>query len=290
MSEITGYDRTEVEGRPFLDFVHPDDRATLIERYIKTSKGSGFRGPTITGYSTNRARSVFVTVKGTAIELKGKTGHALFYFRHHRAEAREELLKTSLAEKEILLKEIHHRVKNKHAGHIEPDELQVDALNDPAVPRRFGRARTASRPWRSSTSTFTGRRTFRRSISRSMRSPGPHNHEHLSAGRVKTEVSVRNVHLDIDRAIPCGLIINELVTNCVKHAFPGGRGGRIDVLMNGTEEGRYELVVADDGVGGCEDGCSTSSLGMRLIKSLVTQLKGRIWIESTAGTRIRILF
>ena len=99
------------------------------------------------------------------------------------------------------------------------------------------------------------------------------------AGRVKAEVNVQNVRLDIDRAIPCGLIINELVTNCVKHAFPGGREGKIDVLMKGTEEGRLELVVADDGVGGLEDRCSGSSLGMRLIKSLVTQLKGRIWID-----------
>ena len=203
----------------------------------------------------------------------------------------EELLKKGLAEKEILLKEIHHRVKNNMQVISSLLSLQVDTLDDPAVrdALRASQNRVKSMAlihehlYQSKNLSKIDFGEYTVSLVRTIMNMYP-------AGRVKTEVNVQNVRLDIDRAIPCGLIINELVTNCVKHAFPGGRGGRIEVLMHGTEEGRYELVVADDGVGGFEDERSTSSLGMRLIKSLVTQLKGRIWIDSTAGTRIRILF
>lgn len=291
MSEIIGYDRTEVEGRSFLDFVHPDDRAPLVERYMKNLDGERFPRSYDYRIFHKSGEERFVMVKGTAIELKGKP--AMLYFISDITERKraEELLKTGLAEKEILLKEIHHRVKNNMQVISSLLSLQVDTLDDPAVrdALRASQNRVKSMAlihehlYQSKNLSKIDFGEYTVSLVRTIMNMYP-------AGRVKTEVSVHDIHLDIDRAIPCGLIINELVTNCVKHAFPEGRGGRIEVLMHGTEEGRYELVVADDGVGGFEDERSTSSLGMRLIKSLVTQLKGRIWIDSTAGTRIRILF
>jgi len=291
MSEIIGYDRTEVEGRSFLDFVHPDDRAPLVERYMKNLDGERFPRSYDYRIFHKSGEERFVMVKGTAIELKGKP--AMLYFISDITERKraEELLKTGLAEKEILLKEIHHRVKNNMQVISSLLSLQVDTLDDPAVrdALRASQNRVKSMAlihehlYQSKNLSKIDFSEYTVSLVRTIMNMYP-------AGRVKTEVSVHDIHLDIDRAIPCGLIINELVTNCVKHAFPEGRGGRIEVLMHGTEEGRYELVVADDGVGGFEDERSTSSLGMRLIKSLVTQLKGRIWIDSTAGTRIRILF
>jgi len=101
---------------------------------------------------------------------------------------------------------------------------------------------------------------------------------------------VRDVHLDINRAIPCGLIVNELVSNSLKHAFPGGREGEIFIKFYLNKQGKIILVVRDNGVGFPEDidFRRTKSFGMQVVNDLVEQLGATIELDRKYGTTFKI--
>ena len=112
------------------------------------------------------------------------------------------------------------------------------------------------------------------------------------SGRVKARVEGRKISLDLNRAVPLGLIVNELVTNALKHAFPGGREGEILIRLTRPEEGKIELAVKDDGIGfpdpdrrNAED-----SLGLQIVSDLVRQIDGTIDIRNDGGAEILIRF
>ena len=98
--------------------------------------------------------------------------------------------------------------------------------------------------------------------------------------------------LEIDAAIPFGLIINELVSNALKHAFPGRRKGRITVDLSGDEVGMSKMIVSDNGIGFPKgvDLCTMNSLGLKLVTTLIQQLSGTIELDRTAGTRFTFTF
>ena len=103
---------------------------------------------------------------------------------------------------------------------------------------------------------------------------------------------MENVHLGVDTAIPCGLIVNELVANAFKHGFPNGGPGTLTLLLRHTAPGRLEMIVEDDGRGipPGVDLARTESLGMQLVYTLVQQLRGSIAVDSHpgCGTRFRL--
>jgi len=108
---------------------------------------------------------------------------------------------------------------------------------------------------------------------------------------IATDISATDIQLGIDTAIPLGLLINELVTNSLKYAFPNGAGGNISIVINRVEP-HYTMCVSDDGVGFPEDNDfeQASSLGLRLVKNLVTQLEGTLVRGNGKGTRYDITF
>ena len=101
-----------------------------------------------------------------------------------------------------------------------------------------------------------------------------------------------NITLGIDTAIPCGLIIHELVSNALKHAFPDGRKGDIRLSMVVNDAGQYTLVVSDNGIGFPTDldFRNTASLGLQLVTTLTEQLDGTIALESKGGTTFTVAF
>ena len=115
----------------------------------------------------------------------------------------------------------------------------------------------------------------------------------IDADRIATKLKIEDVSLGLDHAIPCGLIINELVSNSLKYAFPHGREGKISValfLINGDEVG---LTVRDDGMGIPEelDFKNTKTLGLDLVRTLVEhQLEGQLGLERKGGTIFNIRF
>jgi two-component sensor histidine kinase len=103
------------------------------------------------------------------------------------------------------------------------------------------------------------------------------------------DVETDKVCFAIDRAVPCGLIVNELVSNALKHAFPDGRQGRVRIVLR-ANGGQMMLLVEDDGIGLPKglDYQSTPSLGLQLVNSLISQLDGTVELSDKEGTSFRI--
>jgi two-component sensor histidine kinase len=112
------------------------------------------------------------------------------------------------------------------------------------------------------------------------------------AQSVSLEIQAENINLNIDAAIPCGLIINELVSNALKHAFPHGEGGLIHITLRTEYSGQHTIIVRDDGVGipNDLDVLHTDTLGLQLVTSLVGQLDGTIGLRRGHGTTFEIRF
>ncbi|MCI0497773.1 MAG: ATP-binding protein, partial [Thermoplasmata archaeon] len=109
--------------------------------------------------------------------------------------------------------------------------------------------------------------------------------------KIRLDIQGEEMPVGVDRGVPCGLIVNELVSNCLKHAFPGGRGGTISVSVSWTGA-RARIVVADDGIGFPRgiDFRSTESLGLELVTTLTAQIDGTIELDASRGTRFSIEF
>jgi two-component sensor histidine kinase len=106
------------------------------------------------------------------------------------------------------------------------------------------------------------------------------------------EVQVKDIILDVDTAITCGLLVTELVSNSLKHAFIDGREGLINVKLFTNNASMLTLIVKDDGIGlkDYNNGQSLDSLGLKLVGALVSQLAGRVEVDRTFGTTFMITF
>ena len=202
---------------------------------------------------------------------------------------------TLLGEKEVLLKEVHHRVKNNLQVISSLLNLQSAKISDleakDILRESQNRVRTMAliheKLYQSSDLAQVDFASYLRSLvnflSQSYRG---------KSDNVSIQVEAENILLDIDTAIPCGLIVNELVSNSLKYAFPDNRHGQIKLICQHAAEGRYVLTVSDDGVGLPPgfDISKTPSLGHKLVISLANQLDGKLEIDDEQGTTFRILF
>ncbi len=211
-----------------------------------------------------------------------------------RVVQRTAELATALSEKELLLKEIHHRVKNNLQMISSLLNLQ-GYRTGPEVAEVFDemRARVASialfheKVYQGADLASVGVGDYVRDLA------GMLFDQYSAGGRVDLTVDAGDVRLGVNQAIPCGLILNELITNAFKYAFPGGRRGTIRVGIRRDEgEADVELTVADDGVGMPEglDIHHTSTLGMELVVTLAQQLNGTIELKQDGGTCVQVRF
>jgi two-component system, sensor histidine kinase PdtaS len=208
--------------------------------------------------------------------------------------AAEEQIKATLREKEVMLKEIHHRVKNNLQVISSLLNIQAQYLADGRDIELFRRSQDRVR------SMALVHEKLYQTDDLAVIDFSPYIeslvHNLLvsyrgDAGDVRPDIDVAGVFLDIDTAIPCGLIVNELVSNALKHAFPGGRAGRITVRMR-QGEGSYVLEISDDGAGlshspGVE---KSQSMGLQLVTLLTEQLDGTMSVDTSHGTKFTIVF
>lgn len=203
----------------------------------------------------------------------------------------EDQMRASLREKDLLLKEVHHRVKNNLQVISTLLALQSDTAEGPAhalllesQDRIRSMALVHEKLYQSPQLSSISFRDYAIDLS-------GHLFESYRVGdRVALELDVGTVPLGLDTAIHCGLILNELLSNSLKHAFPDGRRGTARVTMRAEPSGELIFAVMDDGVGFPVnvDVQSPKTLGLQLVRTLVTQLRGSITIASDNGTRVEI--
>lgn len=207
----------------------------------------------------------------------------------------EEEIKLSLKEKEVLLKEIHHRVKNNLQIITSLLNLQSAQIKDPEALLMFRESQARVRSMaliheKLYQSKDLARIDFAGYVRELMvylfRSYT------VSPDQIQTELDTSDIYLGIDTAIPCGLIISELVTNSMKYAFPGGKRGKIYVGLHPLEDGNLELKVVDNGVGLPDDfdWRESDSLGLQLVSTLTAQLHGKMHVSGRDGACFTLTF
>jgi len=207
----------------------------------------------------------------------------------------KEQIKGSLQEKEVLLKEIHHRVKNNlqvissllnlQLGYIE-DKHGIEIFKE-SQNRVKSMALIHEKLYESKDLSRIDFAEYIRSLTASLfRSYG------VSPGAITLKINGDDVLLGIDTAIPCALIINELISNSLKHAFPARKEGKIRITLRSDNDDKFTLIISDNGVGFSKDldFRNTETLGLQLVMTLVQQLKGTIELDRSSGTEFKITF
>lgn len=206
----------------------------------------------------------------------------------------DQRLKDSLHEKEVLLKELHHRVKNNLQVISSLLYLQAQQSENPALTELFRESQN-----RISSMTLVHEILYQShdyaridfTLYAQKLTTSLFSSYGVEQSRVALSVEGPEAALSINLAIPCGLIINELVSNALKHAFPDGRKGRLIVGLSQREDGVYVLDLADDGIGSPTGPLArTPTLGLRLVARLVRQLSGTLDRIAGPGTVYRITF
>ncbi len=229
--------------------------------------------------------------KNEVLELLVNDKQHLLDEKENLLEEKEELLH----EKDWMLKEIHHRVKNNLQVVSSLLNTQADYLRDPAAlaalresqNRVQAMALVHQKLYQSDSLALVNMQEYIQEIT-----------EHLlesfdCLGTVREQLDVAPVELDVALATPLGLIINEAITNALKHAFPPGRAGALTISLQPVGAHRYELRVADDGVGlpAGFDAARSQSLGLTMITGLSKQINGALAIASAGpGVQITLQF
>ncbi len=292
--DLLGYDRDALLGRPF-DEICPTLRADPRGPIVQTNDEGivAIEEKVFLRRDTSR-----VPVSFSGAELRSADGPLQGYVcvAQDLTERKriEERIQSSLTEKELLLREVHHRVKNNMQVISSLLALQSSYTNDPKIRAQFEESQNRIRSMALiheqlyQTSDFTEldlRAYLELLTAHLMRSSD-------CSERIHLDLHVEALASDIDQAVACGLIVNELVTNSLKHAFPAGVRGRIRVLLYEDAAGNRILSVSDNGRGLCEnrDVEKSHGLGLTLVEKLVKQFRGRLDISSDKGTEVRIVF
>lgn len=229
-----------------------------------------------------------ITVAGQSLNLVRVTDVTA------RREAEAQVL-SSLQEKELLLKEVHHRVKNNL--HIISNllDLQSEQIEDERLLNLFADSQNRIQAMaliheQLYQSQDFGKVEFGDYLQRLIHnlSFSYGNQTQAICPVIKTEP----VQINLDTAIPCGLLINELVTNAFKHAFPDGQAGTIYIQLDQDEAQQFNLKIWDDGVGlpASVNWQDSTSLGLKLVRILAKQLKATITLDFSQGTSVQLTF
>jgi PAS domain S-box-containing protein len=286
---LFGYSSYELLRMRFWDWAHEDFREKVRLSGLARQRGEAVPGRYESRFVTKGGEDRWLVVSAGLIEYHGRPAGVASFLDITESKRVEAQLRDSLAEKELLLKEVHHRVKNNLQIISTLLDLQVDKIHDGNLQQSIRESQDRIRAMaliheRLYQSSDLARIDFWEYIESLV--------GHLLSTyvddplRIVMKVDVGDIQLPIDRAIPCGLIINELVSNAMKHAFPDGRSGEIEISLHADDSGQIALTVADDGVGmpAGLDFRETKTLGLQLVNMLTRQLRGQIEMSGEHGT------
>ncbi|MDD1774056.1 MAG: PAS domain S-box protein [Methanobacterium sp.] len=289
----SGFTREELIGKQVESvYSNPDDRQILLETINQKGEISDYevklknKDNELLYVSTNA--HPWLDKNNNVIGIEGSLRDIT------ERKKMENELRNVLQEKEMLLKEIHHRVKNNLMIISSLLELQSQDIQDKDDLKLFkeSQARADSmaliheRLYQSTDLKHINFGEYIETLANSL-----FNTYVMDESLIKLDLNVENIMLDINTAIPLGLIVNELITNSMKHAFPDGHQGEIKINFTRKDDKLF-LEVFDNGVGLPEDLDirNTTSLGLQIVNSLTSQIDGDLILDTENGTSFRIIF
>ena len=294
--DYTGRTREQELGNGWADGVHPED----LDRCLKTY-GEAFerREPFQMEYRLRKADGTYGWILDRAVPRLLQNGAFIGYIGScidlSERKDLEDRLRKAVKEKESLLREVHHRVKNNLQVISSLLNLQAASIKDPQVVQLFRESQTRI------TSIALLHETLHRSndlscirMSNYLRTLAGHVFRSygIDPNAVVLDLLVEDLAFDIDTAMTCGMIVEELLSNSLKHAYAGRKEGRIQIELRAQDKGAYLLQVSDDGVGISKDGVrrNPGSLGLELVNLLAGKLDGAVELQRGPGTAWRIEF
>ena len=300
----------DIQNRPILDFVLPQYHIAVRERHDLLN--DGYDIPFMKMDAKRLDGSIVeVEYKPVSIDYRGKKAILVVYhdiesqeqlarekMRFQIAEETNKALKQSLAEKEVLLKEVHHRVKNNLQVISSILNLQSSYTDDPRTIELL----------KESQNRIKSMSFIHESLYQTKNFAGVNFKEYVhnlcnnllfsyypKGKRVFIEQEIADVHLNLDTSIPCGLIINELISNSLKYAFVNQEEGTIHIVVKGGTKKEKDLVtitVNDNGPGLPKglDFEDSPSLGLQLVTVLTKQLNGKITLDNSKGAKYTLTF
>lgn len=295
-SELTGYSLSDVAGKnPSILRSGQTAPGTYKEMWETITAGKVWNGEFL-----NRKRSGELYWEsasiGPILDDQGNITHFVAIKQDITEKKKhEKLLKESLEEKEIMLKEIHHRVKNNLQVISSLLNMQVEQYQSPEVIDAINSSRNRVKAmalvhenlYRSANISETEMSDYITMLSKNIYSAYG-----VSFERVRFKHHALGILFGIDTVIPLGLIINEVISNSLKHAFPNGKNGKIVLELTMNQDQTYRLRISDNGEGLPTnfDPHGTKTLGMALITGLASQLEGNAVVNNTVGTEVIVNF
>ena len=283
---ISGLDHAQTLGEGWLHAIHPDDAARVAREWAQAAaKDEPYRSE----HRFRRADGSEVWTRVAAARMNDGEqvlGYVGLVENITQARAQQQHIAAALGEKETLLREVYHRVKNNLQVIQSLLSLQrrtvpqgpVRIAIDDTVQRVRAMALVHEQLYKSANLAAVSLQEYTRDLLKQIGEGSGARQRHIA---IYSEIAT--ISTGLDNAVPFGLLLNELVSNCIKHAFPNGRSGEVRVILTRKDDGSALLKVSDDGVGlppGFEfDQCE--SMGLKLVMSLAKQLGGHI--EVSAG-------
>ncbi len=282
----------------------PISDLTTVTRTVSVNKDYSLRaqkhGKDELGFLTERFNEMLVQIQDRDAALQNARDQLEMRADELQRELAErkivdEQVKASLKEKEVLLKEIHHRVKNNLQIISSLLDLQSGSIRDKQALEIFKDSRNRIKSmaliheklYQSRNLSKIDVAEYIQNLIAAVRSSYVNN-----SGCITIRTNIENIFLNIDTAIPCGLIINELVSNALKYAFPAGGEGNIDVAIQSNNGDAFTMTVHDNGVGLPEEVniANTETLGLQLVNMLAAQHNAEVEIHRNGGTTFKIKF
>ena len=293
--QIFGYTPEELnKGINMIQILVPEDRARAMKNNQRILNGEKLPFGEFTALKKDGTTFPIIVNTNLIIQEDKIIGLRGILVDISELKDAENKIKASLKDKEVLLREIHHRVKNNMQIISSLLNLQIDYLNDEdaidvlkeSQNRVKSMAMIHEKLYLSTDLTKINFVDYIQSLISNL-----FYSYNVKEDHIKPILKIEDVNLNIETAIPCGLIITELISNCLKYAFPNQMKGKIIISLKQVED-KFELIISDNGIGLPENINinKIKTLGILLVKSLTEQIDGKISIQRKNGTQFKITF